>query len=85
MNAVSSRSHSIFEIKVSQYLPGAAKQKKLPKPKASAKIVLIDLAGSERAKDTGDAAVATGTFINKSLTVLGRCITALVKEVGPES
>ena len=46
------------------------------------KIALIDLAGSERSDKLGSVgkALQEGNNINKSLTVLGRCIKALVEK-----
>ena len=45
------------------------------------KLALIDLAGSERASSTGatGARLKEGANINKSLSTLGRCISALAK------
>ena len=72
MNASSSRSHSVFEIKLTQQDSSGLVARQ-------AKIILVDLAGSERSKSAG---TTSGTYINKSLTVLGRCISALVKMAG---
>jgi kinesin family protein 5 len=73
MNAVSSRSHSLFILSVHQKAPdGSTKQGKLN---------LADLAGSEKIGKTG----ATGETleeakkINQSLSALGNCISALTK------
>lgn len=45
------------------------------------KLCLVDLAGSERANATGatGARLKEGANINKSLSTLGRCISALAK------
>jgi hypothetical protein len=77
MNAVSSRSHSIFTIIVERSekdpLTGEDKMRR-------GKLNLVDLAGSERQSKTG----ATGqrlkeaTKINLSLSALGNVISALV-------
>jgi len=80
MNATSSRSHSVFCIKVER-LDG-------PRPDAGAadtrhalkaKINLVDLAGSERQSKTGaeGATLKEGCAINKSLSALGLVIKEL--------
>lgn len=77
MNATSSRSHSIFEIKIDSTTLVNGKNKI-----KSSKLILVDLAGSERQSKTG----ATGQTleeakkINSSLSALGNVITALVDE-----
>jgi kinesin family protein 5 len=74
MNAVSSRSHSIFVISV--------KQTDITSKRAIVgKLYLVDLAGSEKQKKTnatGDR-FKEGTNINKSLFVLSRVISALTE------
>ncbi|GMH55549.1 hypothetical protein TrST_g6464 [Triparma strigata] len=76
MNASSSRSHSIFEIVITQELTdtvtGGVSEKQ-------SRVVLIDLAGSERAGSTGATGtrLKEGAQINKSLSALGQCIRAL--------
>jgi len=76
-NSESSRSHAVFELHVQQKykdeLTGEEMQSKT-------KIALIDLAGSERSDKLGSVgkALKEGNNINKSLTVLGRCIKGLV-------
>ncbi|CAM9798826.1 unnamed protein product [Ectocarpus sp. 4 AP-2014] len=74
MNDTSSRSHSVFTIKVHQ--KDATDESK----STFAKINLVDLAGSERAKSTGatGARLKEGANINKSLSSLGNVINALV-------
>ena len=69
MNASSSRSHCVFTLALQQ----------LAGTKAESKITLIDLAGSERSDKLGSVGkqLQEGNNINKSLTVLGRCIKAL--------
>lgn len=75
MNAESSRSHSIFVIKIHQ--KDATDESK----NIFAKINLVDLAGSERAASTGAQGdrLKEGANINKSLSALGNVINALVE------
>lgn len=75
MNAVSSRSHSIFTIKIHQ------KDDDDPSRNVFAKLNLVDLAGSERQKGTGATGqtLKEGANINKSLSALGNVINALVE------
>lgn len=75
MNAESSRSHSIFIIKIHQ--KDATDESK----NLFAKINLVDLAGSERAASTGAQGdrLKEGANINKSLSALGNVINALVE------
>ncbi|GAA5893813.1 hypothetical protein JCM8208_001251 [Rhodotorula glutinis] len=76
MNETSSRSHAVFTLLVTQ--------KRLD-PTTSmvgekvSRISLVDLAGSERANSTGATGtrLKEGAQINKSLTTLGRVISAL--------
>ncbi|XP_058066129.1 chromosome-associated kinesin KIF4A-like [Anopheles bellator] len=73
MNAVSSRSHSIFTITLQQ--PSADD----PKSLLTSKFQLVDLAGSERSKKTkttGDG-FREGVKINQGLLALGNVISAL--------
>jgi kinesin family protein 11 len=77
MNSQSSRSHSIFTITV------FIKEKSIDGEETIkvGKLNLVDLAGSEnieRSGATGKRAAEAGK-INKSLTTLGRIITALVE------
>jgi len=77
MNAKSSRSHSIFTLTV------FIKEKSIEGEETIkvGKLNLVDLAGSEnieRSGATGKRAAEAGR-INKSLTTLGRVITALVE------
>ena len=71
MNQVSSRSHQLFTVEIKQKLPDDTEKKGV--------LNLIDLAGSEKIKDTG----VTGTNleeskkINLSLSALGNVIHAL--------
>uniref|UniRef100_A0A8C9EKY1 Kinesin-like protein n=1 Tax=Pavo cristatus TaxID=9049 RepID=A0A8C9EKY1_PAVCR len=73
MNQNSSRSHSIFSIRI-LHLQGGGRE---IVPKIS-ELSLCDLAGSERCKDqkSGDR-MKEANNINTSLHTLGRCITAL--------
>ena len=74
MNKTSSRSHCIFTMRITQAKEGDAAGSMV------SQLVLIDLAGSERAGTAGAAALQeAGKFINKSLSALGKCIAALVK------
>lgn len=75
MNAGSSRSHSIFIIKVHQ------KDDEDKSKNVFAKLNLVDLAGSERQKGTGATGqtLKEGANINKSLSALGNVINALVE------
>lgn len=75
MNATSSRSHSIFTVKVHQ------KDEEDKSKNVFAKLNLVDLAGSERQKGTGATGqtLKEGANINKSLSALGNVINALVE------
>ena len=78
MNETSSRSHAVFTLIFTQ--------KRLDKQtdlvtECVSKISLVDLAGSERANSTGaqGARLKEGANINKSLTTLGKVISALAE------
>ncbi|OPJ87973.1 kinesin-like protein KIF20A [Patagioenas fasciata monilis] len=73
MNQNSSRSHSVFSIRILHLQRGGSETV----PKIS-ELSLCDLAGSERCKDqkSGDR-MKEANNINTSLHTLGRCITAL--------
>nr|CCA17471.1 kinesinlike protein putative [Albugo laibachii Nc14] len=79
MNSVSSRSHAVFTITLTQAYrdPGS-----LSCHDEISKISLVDLAGSERALNAGTSGerLKEGAMINKSLTTLGRVISALSKK-----
>ena len=77
MNATSSRSHSIFIIKMTQKIVIAGQQKD-----TRATINLVDLAGSERVSKTGATGdkLKEGANINKSLSALGNVINALAEQ-----
>ncbi|XP_048397684.1 kinesin-like protein KIF1A isoform X17 [Stegostoma tigrinum] len=76
MNETSSRSHAVFNIiftqKAHDTIPETTSEK-------VSKISLVDLAGSERADSTGakGTRLKEGANINKSLTTLGKVISAL--------
>ncbi|XP_057710796.1 kinesin-like protein KIF1C isoform X2 [Corythoichthys intestinalis] len=76
MNETSSRSHAVFTIVFGQRRRDAVTQ--LDTEKVS-KISLVDLAGSERADSSGAKGMRLkeGANINKSLTTLGKVISAL--------
>ncbi|KAK7482513.1 hypothetical protein BaRGS_00026224, partial [Batillaria attramentaria] len=78
MNETSSRSHAVFTIIFTQKRYDVAT--KMVGEKVS-KISLVDLAGSERADSTGakGARLKEGANINKSLTTLGKVISALAE------
>lgn len=73
-NEVSSRSHAIFLMHITNQKTGG-------KQITSAKLSMIDLAGSERAAYTTNKGLRMreGANINKSLLALGNCINALSK------
>ena len=80
MNETSSRSHAVFTIILTQMkqdqMTGLCSEK-------VSKISLVDLAGSERADSTGaqGTRLKEGANINKSLTTLGKVISALAELV----
>ncbi|XP_026495906.2 kinesin-like protein unc-104 isoform X16 [Vanessa tameamea] len=78
MNETSSRSHAVFTIFFTQQRHD--KTTNLVSEKVS-KISLVDLAGSERADSTGakGTRLKEGANINKSLTTLGKVISALAE------
>lgn len=80
MNETSSRSHAVFTIFFTQQR--VDKITELSTEKVS-KISLVDLAGSERADSTGakGTRLKEGANINKSLTTLGKVISALAEVV----
>lgn len=74
-NSDSSRSHAIMQVLLK---PASAGRKKSVEP--IGKLSFIDLAGSERGADRGEADLKTrmeGAEINKSLLALKECIRAL--------
>ncbi|XP_014600357.1 PREDICTED: kinesin-like protein unc-104 isoform X2 [Polistes canadensis] len=78
MNETSSRSHAVFTIFFTQQRQDSTTG--LATEKVS-KISLVDLAGSERADSTGakGTRLKEGANINKSLTTLGKVISALAE------
>lgn len=80
MNETSSRSHAVFTIIFTQRRFDQTTN--LSTEKVS-KISLVDLAGSERADATGakGTRLKEGANINKSLTTLGKVISALAEMV----
>ena len=71
MNATSSRSHAVFEIKIEQSLADGEF--------CCAKMRFVDLAGCERAKKTGAVGQRfnEGVAINQGLLCLGNVISVL--------
>ncbi|XP_061097068.1 kinesin-like protein KIF1A [Conger conger] len=83
MNETSSRSHAVFNIIFTQKRSDAETDNTSEKV---SKISLVDLAGSERADSTGakGTRLKEGANINKSLTTLGKVISALAEvDSGP--
>ncbi|XP_074924767.1 kinesin-like protein KIF1A isoform X11 [Chelonoidis abingdonii] len=83
MNETSSRSHAVFNIIFTQKRHDA--ETDITTEKVS-KVSLVDLAGSERADSTGakGTRLKEGANINKSLTTLGKVISALAEmDSGP--
>ncbi|KAF9438739.1 kinesin-like protein Klp8 [Entomortierella beljakovae] len=82
MNETSSRSHAVFTLLLTQKRHD--KETRLDTEKVS-RICLVDLAGSERANSTGatGARLKEGANINKSLTTLGKVISALADASNP--
>ncbi|XP_077344601.1 kinesin-like protein KIF1A isoform X11 [Lithobates pipiens] len=78
MNETSSRSHAVFNIIFTQRRNDADTENGTEKV---SKISLVDLAGSERADSTGakGTRLKEGANINKSLTTLGKVISALAE------
>ncbi|XP_012734391.2 kinesin-like protein KIF1A isoform X2 [Fundulus heteroclitus] len=78
MNETSSRSHAVFNIIFTQKKHDMESENTSEKV---SKISLVDLAGSERADSTGakGTRLKEGANINKSLTTLGKVISALAE------
>ena len=74
MNATSSRAHTVFTVHLCQKT-----RKNKEEVEIVSKINLVDLAGSERTNKVGTSGqrLREGTSINKSLSALGKCISAL--------
>ncbi|XP_056276947.1 kinesin-like protein KIF1A isoform X4 [Pseudoliparis swirei] len=79
MNESSSRSHAVFNIIFTQKKHDMDSENTSEKV---SKISLVDLAGSERADSTGakGTRLKEGSNINKSLTTLGKVISALADQ-----
>lgn len=82
MNKYSSRSHAILTITLKQTIfKDTNNDQMLPDEEIISNIKLVDLAGSERLLKTKvfgqQDRMKEGNLINKSLTVLGRCINML--------
>jgi len=75
MNAHSSRSHTMFTIKVERLDP----QNEKLGPISVSKMIIVDLAGSERPNITSSTRFAESVNINGSLFVLRKVISALVQ------
>lgn len=87
MNDKSSRSHAIITLTLKQTKFVSNKESiGDPEEEMVSSIRLVDLAGSERLSKTKvygqQERMKEGTLINKSLTVLGRCINLLAKNNG---
>lgn len=80
----SSRSHAVFTLLLTQRRHDAGTN--LDTEKVS-RISLVDLAGSERARSTGATGqqLKEGANINKSLTTLGKVISALALQSQSDS
>lgn len=81
MNATSSRAHTVLTISFTQIIYDDSGR---PFNRKQSNINLVDLAGSERASKTGASGdtLKEGSNINKSLSTLGRVITALANKSG---
>ena len=83
-NADSSRSHSVLELSIQHkyFTKGGGRRGKPQEMRSTSRLCLVDLAGSERTGKAGTAGrvLREGNDINKSLTVLGRCLKALVQK-----
>ncbi|KAJ1460967.1 P-loop containing nucleoside triphosphate hydrolase protein [Pelagophyceae sp. CCMP2097] len=79
MNDTSSRSHSVFTLKVQQKITAVLENGNQRETELGAKLNLVDLAGSERASKTGaeGTTLKEGAAINQSLMALGGVINAL--------
>ena len=87
MNDQSSRSHSVFTIKIEQRTVTNLSDSRQREQMVKAKVNLVDLAGSERAGKTGatGATLKEGANINKSLMTLGNVINLLAEGVNKKN
>ncbi|KAG8042166.1 hypothetical protein G9C98_000157 [Cotesia typhae] len=79
-NETSSRSHALLNVVVKQTTrPSSGRDLRHRARVKQGKLFMIDLAGSERAKQTKNQGkrLQEGAHINRSLLALGNCITAL--------
>eukprot|EP00051_Salpingoeca_urceolata_P022964 m.381883 g.381883 ORF g.381883 m.381883 type:complete len:878 (-) comp20045_c7_seq7:19-2652(-) len=81
-NTHSSRSHAILDVGITR----ARKTKTLKQEVIVSKLLMTDLAGSERAAQTQNRGVrmVEGQHINRSLLALGNCINALANNQKPK-
>ncbi len=79
LNAVSSRSHSIFNIRLVKAKPNGYGEVDQEAPIVISQLSLVDMAGSERTNRTGNTGekLIEASSINNSLTTLRRCIKQL--------
>lgn len=79
LNQESSRSHTIFNIRLVKAYPSGEGEIDLNKPCMLSQLALVDLAGAERAQRTGNAgqALKEAGKINNSLMNLRRCMEKL--------
>ena len=79
LNQESSRSHTIFNIRLVKAYPSGEGEIDLYKPCMLSQLALVDLAGAERAQRTGNAgqALKEAGRINNSLMNLRRCMEKL--------
>jgi hypothetical protein len=78
-NEKSSRSHSVFTIKVEQKTVTELASGKVQEDTVTAKVNFVDLAGLQHAEttDASGATLKAGATINLSLTALGNVINLL--------
>ncbi|XP_040976301.1 kinesin-like protein KIF19 [Aquila chrysaetos chrysaetos] len=79
-NKVSSRSHAVLQVTVTQ----KSRRKAIGEEVRIGKLFMVDLAGSERAAQTQNQGkrMKEGAHINRSLLALGNCINALSEKGG---
>ncbi|RLU18920.1 hypothetical protein DMN91_009278 [Ooceraea biroi] len=78
-NKTSSRSHALLSVTVRQSFNSQDSEQRLRNRVKQGRLFMIDLAGSERAKQTKNKGkrLQEGAHINRSLLALGNCINAL--------